>query len=897
MSDENNNNKIDAKEFKSQTIFLNSASITHWKDHIRDTLPVLQEAHQSGLETGNLEYGCYALNVYTYHSFYAGRELNELEQEVTELADIVKKLKHETSSNYSLIYIQTIQNLLGKANDPCRLIGDVYDESKMLQVHFETNDVGAILQSHINKLILCYLFGDYNQAIENAATIEKYSDGMPDTSHIPVANFFGSLTQLALFNVSSRPRKRKILKNVRANQKKMKHWADRAPMNYLHKYHLVEAELARIRDEKSEAMIHYSQAIQFAQENKFIQEEALANELAGKFYLDGNFIDLAAIYINKSYDCYDRWNALAKLKDLELKYRQLIFTSRKHKSEMKPSTSPQALDLSTIINSSQMLSKEFNVDRLLEKIMKLSIENAGAERGFLVLQSDERFLVKAASTTDQEDVMIIEKELSENNNDLSEAIVRYTIRNNENIALNDASNEGQFINDPYVINNRPRSILCIPVDYKDNILGVLYLENNLTSNAFTQDHLKVLNILMAQAAISLENARLFAEQKLTELALRESEEKWRSLAENAPNIIITIDQNSKILFINHTVPGYTIEEVTGNILYDYILPDYQDKVKETVKHVFKTGETGSYEIKGAGLHGRDSWYTGNVSPVKYDNKIVSVTLIITDITERKDYEKELKKYRDHLEVLVEERTRELEIAQAELVRKEKLATLGQLTATVSHELRNPLGTIRTAFFSLDKRIRNKVSGVDKFLERAERNIKRCDNIIDELLGFTRIRKPAFESTIIDEWLDQEIDEMNIPDYIKVKKKLMSGAQVMIDRDRFYRCLLNIIDNAWQAVVEDKKKPGPEKNAESFILTIESRKSKGKVKIVIKDTGPGIPHAKIEKIFEPLYSTKNFGVGLGLPIAKQIIEQHNGEIEIKSKEEIGTDVTLWLPMGN
>ncbi|MFN2271328.1 MAG: substrate-binding domain-containing protein [Anaerolineae bacterium] len=267
-----------------------------------------------------------------------------------------------------------------------------------------------------------------------------------------------------------------------------------------------------------------------------------------------------------------------------------------------------------------------------------------------------------------------------------------------------------------------------------------------------------------------------------------------------------------------------------------------------------------------------------------------------EIAERMRAEEELQRYREHLEELVEERTRELEKAQAELVRQERLSALGQLTATVAHEIRNPLGTVRTSVFSISDAItRNETERIGRALKLAERNIVRCDAIITELLDFTRDRVLQKSPTQIDAWLDRLLDELldqrAIPESIALVRELDARVEVSVDSEHLRRAVINILDNAVDAMRE--KGPAEEKNR----LTVTTQVSSGRLEIRISDTGCGISEEVMSRVFEPLFSTKSFGIGLGLSIVKSIMEQHDGNVEINSQAGEGTTVTLWLPTSN
>ena len=262
---------------------------------------------------------------------------------------------------------------------------------------------------------------------------------------------------------------------------------------------------------------------------------------------------------------------------------------------------------------------------------------------------------------------------------------------------------------------------------------------------------------------------------------------------------------------------------------------------------------------------------------------------------REKAEHELREHRDNLEELVAQRTAQLQTALQELISKERLATLGQLTATVSHELRNPLGTIQTSIYSIAEKLRDKGLGVERALARVQRNITRCDNIITELLDFTRIKKLDYSVVNFDKWLEEVVNEMKLPAGIGLDTLYQSGRDISMDTGLMRRVVINIYNNACEAMQPDKNSA---KNVEQkHLLSITSRlKDDQWVEIAVNDTGGGMEQAVLEKMFEPLFSTKGFGVGLGLPMVKQIVEQHKGTINIFNVDQ-GAQVIIKLPLRN
>ena len=262
----------------------------------------------------------------------------------------------------------------------------------------------------------------------------------------------------------------------------------------------------------------------------------------------------------------------------------------------------------------------------------------------------------------------------------------------------------------------------------------------------------------------------------------------------------------------------------------------------------------------------------------------------SNIEQRERAENDLKVLNDELEQRINDRTAELRDVQNELVRSERLAALGQLSATVSHELRNPLGTIRASMVTIRDRTRDKALGVERAVDRVERNIDRCDGIITELLDYARDREPVKVATRIDDWLGEVLDEQVPPAGITVRRELSSGAEAAFDRDTLRQAVVNVFENACQAMAE-----AADDGEKEDILTVATRTDGTSVEESITDTGPGIAAENLDKIFEPLFSTRSFGVGLGLSLVRKILEQHDGRVEVESAPGKGARAVLWLPL--
>ena len=271
------------------------------------------EAYQSGLETGDLEFAARSAMVYGYHAYFLGQELSHLEQTLQNYTAAIRDLKQTKFIYMNERYRQVVLNLLGQSTDPCQLVGTAYDETALLPVHFQANDRNAIFNVYFNKAILCYLFQKQSLAVENLTLAKQYAGNTPGLLLGLLLRFYESLIGLAVFSTVSRKEQRRILRQVQRNQRQMQQWAASAPMNHLHKFHLVEAERYRVKGQLNDAIAAYDRAIALATEHDYIHEMALANELAARCCLEQGKTRFAKTYLVDAYYGYARWGAKAKV--------------------------------------------------------------------------------------------------------------------------------------------------------------------------------------------------------------------------------------------------------------------------------------------------------------------------------------------------------------------------------------------------------------------------------------------------------------------------------------------------------------------------------------------------------------------------------------------------------
>ena len=391
----------------------------------------------------------------------------------------------------------------------------------------------------------------------------------------------------------------------------------------------------------------------------------------------------------------------------------------------------------------------------------------------------------------------------------------------------------------------------------------------------------------------LASVRDISARKQTLEQLREAHERLNLLIDRMPIGCILWTPQFTVSMWNPTAErifGFTAEEALGMEPYGTIVPEDVRPVVEPVwKRIIggdKSAHSVNENITKQGKTITCEWY--NTPMINSSGEIVGAISMVQDISERKVAEDELEKYRSTLEDLVRERTEQLDLAQAELVQKERLAVLGQLTATVSHEIRNPLGTIANSLYLLKESLQGaEHANLAKPLLLAERNVERCDTIISDLLDFSRQRRIEKIPILIDDWMTDFLEEMDTLKDVQMEKDLSTNSVVPVDPERLRRALVNVITNAVQALDEVDK---PDKK-----LLVRTRLVDETCEIIVQDNGPGMSQDVIKRIYEPMFSTKNFGVGLGVPIIKNIIEGHCGGVEYTSEVGEGTTVIMRLPL--
>ncbi|BAY23097.1 multi-sensor signal transduction histidine kinase [Calothrix sp. NIES-2100] len=961
---------FNAPEMKASAFLVAGCSTIYGKVHIKETLPIFWESYQSGLESGNLEFVGYAAVMKCQNSYLVGQELTVLAKEMATSSHVLEQFKQEHLVCLLGIFQQVVINLLNPSAEPCSFQGKICDEKTCLLLLNNANDRTGIFQFYFNKLMLCYLFGESAKAWENTLLAAQYLDATQGTLLALMFHFYDSLAHLAIYSSVPDSQQEDILSRVANNQQKLKLWADHAPMNFLHKFDLVEAERERVQGNKAQAIEFYDRAIVGAKQNEYIQEEAIANELAAKFYLDWGKERIAKDYLIAAYYGYARWGAKAKVADLEQRYPELLATilqqsataftptetvyanenrliSQTSTSGSSSSSVSTVLDLSAVLKASQNLSSQIQLDKLLTALLEIVIATAGADKCVLILLNHNQLHIEAVAQVGKPPVVLQSIPLSASE-DLPVSLVYTVKRTLQPIVIIDATVHPSLLAEPYVLRQQPQSVLCTPILHQGKLLGVLYLENNLATGAFTSDRIELLNLLCTQAAISLENARLYqnsqnyAKQLAQSLAnLQESEIRFQNLANNIPGMVyqfrLAVDGSTSTPYVSSgCLDLYELEPeaVMAGIHSLYALhhpddhPTLAQALADSAQNLTPFVEEWRIILPSKSV----KWIQSAARPTRQADGVTVWDGVVIDISDRKQAEVALQQKSSELEQALNQ----LQNAQLQIVQSEKMSALGNLVAGVAHEMNNPLGFIAASLKQAKPTIaditehlklyqqtyQNKsesiidhaesidldytLEDVPKIIDAMVVACDRLKNISTSLRTFSRADKDykvpfnihqGIDSTILI--LKHRLKANEQRPAIEVLSKYGDLPAVECFPGQLNQVFMNILANAIDAVEEaNHGRSYMEIQAHPNVIRIKTSLESQQVKITITDNGIGMSVAVKEKVFDHLFTTKgvNKGTGLGLAIAKQIVEEkHGGKLSCNSIEGEGTEFILEIPL--
>jgi PAS domain S-box-containing protein len=868
------------KRFHGSTYYV-FALVLPWMKHVRSCRDLLRSAFEAAYTSGDLTYAAYACNNLDAALLFAGDPLAEVQREAEQGLAFAQRARFGLVVDIIGTQLGLVRMLRGLTAKFGSLDGEHIEELRFEQ-HLSGNHVLAIAEYRywIRKLQARYLGGDYIAAVDASLRTDrlvwKYVLSFEEVEY----HFYSGLSRAACCEGASAGERQEHLEFAAAHERQLAGWAEHCPENFENRAALVGAEIARIESRDLDAMRLYEKAIHSSRTNGFVHNEALAYECASAFYRARGFDEFADTYLRNARVCYASWGADGKVRQLDRVYPWL--------NQDHPSAGPasrimapvEGLDLATVIQVTQAVSSEIVLDKLFDTVLRKAMEHAGAERGLLIVPRGEELQIEAESRTSGNDVIVSLGDPSAAPAAMPESILRYVMRTHESVILDDASSANSFSADSYFLQNRVRSILCLPLLNQAKLSGVLYLENNLAPRVFTSDRITVLRVLVSQAAISLENTRLYRDLENRECKIR------RLVDANIVGIFIwdlewqIVDANDAFL----TMVGYTRDDLAAGRLRwtELTPPEWLDRdLQQRRPRLKATGSLQPFEKEYFRKDGtRVPVLIGAASFEGSGNEGVAFVL---DLTERKQAEETLR-----------ESVQRYHQAQLELAHANRVATLGQLSASIAHEVNQPIAAIAN---NASAALRWLGKGPPD-LEKARKALSRIlanSNRAGEVIG--RVRALLKKAPLRKEYVDINEAILEVVAFtrgevtkngILVKTQLVEGLPVIQgDRVQLQQVILNLIINGVEAMNSVAERP------RELVISTGEAPSEG-VLIGVRDLGPGLPLVSPERIFDAFYTTKPSGLGMGLSICRSIIEAHGGRLWANANTPRGATFQFTLP---
>lgn len=859
----------EASRYKARVYSCFAAFTMPWIEHVSNCRPMMDQAFEIGVSMGDGAFAAYNSRNLLSHLLFSGQPLAAVEKEVDRVLSFAETIQLGMPAH----------RFIGQRDFVRRLRGAVPENSEADKA-WATQDVESypglammVCYHWVFKLQERYLANDIAAALHAASQVEDIRWAMRSSIELADYDFYAALASAAAAEASSGIDQLRHIEYLTKHYRRIEVWAKHCPENFDNRKALIGAEVARIAGHELAAQRLYEQALQSARVNGFLQNEGLISELAGRFYAKLGLTTASEAYIKNARSCFTRWGSVGKIRQLDSEFPFLRAQTEPSALETTIEARVSSLDVETVDKASQTLSSEMLLPNLLEKLMRLAVEHAGAERGVLILLKDGEPYIEARATTNVGEVKVSVDTARVTGIDLPVSILNYSLRTGDRLILDDAAAGGADLEDPYVLENRLRSVLCLPIFKDRRVIGVLYLENNLASHAFTEDRVAVLDFLASQASIWLENARLYSDLTRSEGWLREaqhlsgtgsfywevesdevqfSEQMYRLYELDPTNVVTLSDIVSRIHDEDRHLAEEMIQIARGpgsdlDYVYRARMPDLTVKYLHLVAH-------------------------GTKNP---DGKVV-YTGAIQDVTARYNADEALGK------------------ARSELAHVTRITTLGVLTASIAHEVNQPLLGIVTNASTCLKMLGASppnLEGARRTTERTIRDGHRAADVIKRLRALFGKKSATTEAVDLSD-ATREVIALSTSELQRNKVMLHADLATDLpfaigDRVQLQQVILNLLLNASDAMTEIHDRPRK--------LSIKTaRDGKEHVRFDIRDEGIGLADSQSDRLFEAFYTTKSEGMGMGLSVSRYIIESHKGRLSAHQNDGPGATFSFLIP---
>ncbi|HHA2342877.1 TPA: ATP-binding protein [Enterobacter hormaechei subsp. xiangfangensis] len=730
--------------------------------------------------------------------------------------------------------------------------------------------------------------GEYADAQADLEMAGWYAWSAPGHIHLLDYHFYSALAlsrQLTPETFSADYRR-----SIHHHYDKIALWARINPGTFADKEALIYAEIVRLDGMNSIALEQYEKAVRLSREGGFNPINALAHELAGRFSLACGYPTASDAHFRGAIAAWGRVGAQAKVRQLEQDFPHLLASGQSRAYDTAAFAQNEVIrDLQSVIKASRALSEEINLERLIENLMTLLLERAGAQRGLLLRVSDNHIPeIEASAWTSTDGVRVRILKASPMATDMPLSVLAAVIRTGQEIRTGKPEEFHPFSQDPYLVTSGA-AVMCVPMFKQARLVGILYLENRLMPEVFTAEHSRVVSLLGAQAAVSLETARLYAELLAENIQRRRVEKELRASQtslmlgeqishtgswrwELVQDLMFMSEEYARILGLPEQQKMISMAE-----FLTFVHEDDYGRISTLVNQSVRDGLSMRVEFRIIRTDGSVRYLLGIGDPVGVGSEVNEYYGIITDITSQRAAEDAMR------------------VAQADLARVSRATTVGQLTSSIAHEINQPLMSIvSNAGASLRWLNRDpaRLEKVREGLEEIAAEGERAGEIIRSIQSLTRKQDPTFtridlhfliHHIIMLSRSELELRHISVDYLLNADDSFIIGDSVQIQQ-----VLLNLVMNAMEAMAEVTDRP-------CSITIATANCAEGKVIFEIADTGSGIEPELTERIFDSFYSTKAQGMGMGLTISASIIERHRGKLSARRREPYGTVFTFALPL--
>ncbi|MEW9581599.1 AAA family ATPase [Paraburkholderia sp. DGU8] len=896
--------------FKARVYAGFGAFIAPWTKHIRSGRALLRLAFDTANETGDLTFSGYCGNNLITNLLGAGDPLGDVQREAEHGFSLAQKMQFGLVADVMTTQLGLIKTLRGLTP-----VFGCFDDAAFDEGQFEQHlgaEPGLALATcwyWIRKLQASFHAGHYAGAVAAASNAEPLLWTTPFCFEVAEYHYYDALARAAHCDCVAADERARHLEALSVHHEQLQRWANNCPENFADRTALIAAEIARLGAHDSDAMRLYEQAIRSAREHGFVQNEAIAYERASAFYRTRGFETIADTYMRKARDCFAHWGADGKVKQIDARSPQL-----REDPAFSAATAfgnVAQLDLLSVTKASQAISGQIVLDDLVDTLMHILLQNAGAQTCHLLLARNESLVLAAEASVEEQTIQVrrhlgqaltarASPESSLRESVLPASIANYVRRSQERVLLTDAMQSNPFAADDYFARRRPKSVLCVPIMRRATLIGLLYLENNLATHAFTPERVTVLELLASQAAISLENALLYAdlqrensERKLAEEELRVRESRIRRLVES--NIIgvffwnlagIATDANDAFL----RIVGYSREDLlSGRVQWATMTPaEYGAADARALEELRQRGSSMPYEKEYIRKDG--SRIPVLVGGALMEGSEESGVAFVLDLTEQKAAEAELAARR----TAAEQADEQLQALQVELAHATRVTTLGELSASIAHEVGQPLGAIVTSGEACLRWLGHSNPQPEEVRACVQHMIgegRRASQIVQRIRTLTSKATPRKTQIELNEVINDVVSLVQrelLNHRVSLNLKLASDLPPLLgDRVQLQQVLINLVINGIQAMADISDNPRE--------LIIEShRDNDGQVVVAVQDSGPGIDPENANRLFDAFFTTKADGMGMGLSICRSIIEAHGGQVRATNIARQGARFQLSLP---